>query len=117
MLNTVAAQALDHYAGVYAELEAAFVRYEAGLISISGYIDTVTDLALTVRNDRALSLRLCDWSLVLRPVNRAERAAWHETLAALAWCRDWAIQQRGAEVAACLASADYRFAQARSLAA
>lgn len=93
---------IDCYHGVFAQLEDAFNAYEAGQISISGYARTVGELAQTVGEQRALWLRLCDWSVVLRWVNRAEREAFRETVAALDWCRDWVMRQRGAHMRACI---------------
>jgi len=96
---------VENYSRTLVALEDAFNKYEAGWISITAYLETVCEVAQTFRRQRPLWLWLFDWSLVLRGVNSAERRAFDETLAALNWCREWAIQQRGADVVACLATA------------
>lgn len=105
---------VDRHEGVLAQLEQAFGEYEAGQVSINGYLDTICAIDQRVRRERPVWLRLCDWSLALRWINGAERRAFRETCDALAWCRNWAIRQRGVDVAACLenaqASVEFGFA-------
>lgn len=96
----------DRYDGVLVQLEAAFGQYEARQISINGYLDAVGAIDQRIRQERPLWLRLCDWSIALRWLNRAERRAFQETCDGLDWCRNWAIRQRGVDVAACLESAE-----------
>ncbi len=118
---------LDRYDGVLVLLEAAFGQYESRQISINGYLDTVCAIDQRVRQQRPLWLQLCDWSLALRWLNSAERRAFNETCDALDWCRNWAIRQRGVDVATCLESAtahadanangDYDFVPSLGLAA
>lgn len=106
---------VDRHESMLLMLEDGFSSYEAGQISINGYLDLVCSTYQRVRKERALWLRLCDWSLALRWFNHAERRAFHETCDALDWCRNWAIRQRGVDVTTCLqsaaASADYGLAQ------
>lgn len=105
MLQNSLKHHLDRYEGVLALLEDAFADYEAGRISINGYLDAVGAIDQRVRGERPLWLRLCDWSLALRWFNKAERRAFGEACDALDWCRNWAIRQRGVDVTACLESA------------
>ena len=104
---------LDHYHGVFERLEDAFNAYEAGQTSISAYAEVVGELAQAVSEQRAVWLWLCDWSVVLGWINRAERTAYRDTVAALDWCREWALQQRGAHVTACLEQAQRGGAEAQ----
>lgn len=96
----------DRYAQVLAMLEDAFGSYEAGHISINGYLEAVCAIDRNFRRERAMWLQLCDWSLALRWINQAERRAFVETCAALDWCRNWAIRQRRVDMTACLQSVD-----------
>ena len=94
----------DRCEGVLAMLEEAFGHYEAGRMSINAYLETVCAIDHSFRRERALWLRLCDCSLALRWINRAERRAFVATCEALDWCRNWAIRQRGVDVSSCLVS-------------
>lgn len=105
LLHSATRRQLDHYHCVFAGLEDAFNAYEAGQISISGYADVIGDLTKAVEEQRAAWLRLCDGVVALRWINRAERTAYLDTLAALDWCRAWAQFQRGAHVTAGLEQA------------
>ncbi|OYU35078.1 MAG: hypothetical protein CFE35_11620 [Novosphingobium sp. PASSN1] len=95
-------QKIVYYQGVFTQLEDTFNAYEAGQITIRAYAVTVGELARAVAEQRALWLRLCDWCVVLRWVNHSERCAFRETVAALDWCRGWAMRQSGAHVRACI---------------
>lgn len=112
---------VEDHAAVMVELEQAFEAYEAGRISINGYLEAVIAIDHAMRRRRALWLWLCDASVVLRWVNRAERRAFREVLDALSWCRGWAMRQRGEDVTSCLASAgeavDFGFGDALGAAA
>jgi hypothetical protein len=116
---------MRHHAGRYpcvlATLEDAFGDYKAGHMSITAYLEAVCAIDEGFRQRRALWLQLCDWSLVLRWINRAERRAFHETCDALDWCRNWAIRQRGVDITACLqragASAEFESGFSLGLAA
>lgn len=118
-------QNCDRYADVLVMLEDVFGQYEARQISINGYLDAVGAIDQRVRLERRMWLRLCDWSLALRWLNGAERRAFQETCDALDWCRNWAIRQRGVDVASCLERAaatsatneDYGFAPVLGVAA
>jgi hypothetical protein len=96
---------VDRYGSVLAALEEAFSSYEARQISINGYLDAVCAIDQRFRSERPTWLHLCDWSLALRWINGTERRAFRETCDALDWCRNWAIRQRGVDVASCLESA------------
>ncbi len=121
MLQRRIRQHADRYERVLAALEEAFGKYEAGQISINAYLEAVCAIEQSFRNERALWLKLCDWSLALRWVNRSERRAFVETCDALDWCRNWAIRQRGVDVASCLqsvsAGVDLGFGQSLGMAA
>lgn len=111
----------DQYANVLVALEDAFSRYEAGKLSINGYLDIICAIDRTVRRERPLWLRLCDRSMALRWINNAERRSFRETCDALEWCRNWAIRQRGMDITTCLenaqASMDFGFVPALGVAA
>lgn len=92
----------DRYEGVLIKLDEALGSYEAGRSSINAYLATVCAIDQGFRRERALWLRLCDWSLVLRWINRSERRSFREACDALDWCRNWAVRQRGVDVTSCL---------------
>ena len=97
---------IEHYQRVFAQLEQAFSAYEAGQTSIIAYAETVRELAQSFEQQRPAWLRLCDWLVVLRWLNRAEREAFRDMVAALDWCLAWAVRQRRAQVTDCLQRAD-----------
>lgn len=96
---------IDLYAGVMRALEDAFGTYQGGQISINAYLETVIGMEQACRRQRSLWFRLCDGSVILRGLIRAERDAFRETCAALAWCRNCAFKQRDSDLAACLTMA------------
>jgi|GEM_PF-2574213 len=90
-----AAAQCSRYQAVFDDLEHHFAGLESGAITINQYLVRIADDIDRLQQQRPVWRRLGDRVGVF---GRGERTAWREALAALQWCREWAIALRAAQL-------------------